>query len=465
MGEETKKKRKKIKKDKKKKKDEESAGEKQKVTATSAEKETPTRLTEPRDVTMGRGSAPDLTDGRHSAVSLVPYDSQEEELNGRLQEVGPVDQQTDAVHHTGGAGSKTTTLTAAEKPEVQLELEKVTPTEEAEALRHKQSFKNSFSEVQQEVKPAVVLPTLVFDRKTTELKAKVPQDDVNKDRRSSKAQRRQERKAASKTSLSPSPSPPRQSHSKSTSSNTSPINKAAPPRVESASSVPVAESSPMNGDTATSRRRREDEKESVTAGITDISDLALQSSKNQRDSHEDKSRKFSTKDSSPLQLPEDKRLSARDMTPELELSLSPTNVSPFSVELNKSSHEYYLPDNPLVKSDMDPDYKDELDILKSQLQMQKRELSEEDSKLKMAEADSTIDSLHLQDNGWECEIPGSRLEKTSGQPSTLLSKAIGNIKENDNLKRKSRDREEHLSDDGELIKKKKKKKRKEETDS
>jgi len=221
----------------------------------------------------------------------------------------------------------------------------------------------------------------------------------------------------------------------------------------------------MNGDTATSRRRREDEKESVTAGITDISDLALQSSKNQRDSHEDKSRKFSTKDSSPLQLPEDKRLSARDMTPELELSLSPTNVSPFSVELNKSSHEYYLPDNPLVKSDMDPDYKDELDILKSQLQMQKRELSEEDSKLKMAEADSTIDSLHLQDNGWECEIPGSRLEKTSGQPSTLLSKAIGNIKENDNLKRKSRDREEHLSDDGELIKKKKKKKRKEETDS
>merc|ERR1711872_391094 len=194
--------------------------------------------------------------------------------------------------------------------------------------------------------------------------------------------------------------------------------------LESASSVPVAESSPMNGDTATGRRRREDEKESVTAGITDLSDLALQSSKNQRDSHEDKSRKSLIKDSSPLQLPEDKRLSARDMTPELELSLSPTNVSPFSVELNKSSHEYYLPDSPLVKSDMDPDYKDELDILKSQLQMQKRELSEEDSKLKMAEADSTIDSLHLQDNGWSARFPGPVWRKYLVSPPRCSPKLL-----------------------------------------
>jgi len=224
-------------------------------------------------------------------------------------------------------------------------------TEVSTATEASTKFKNSFSEVEEIAKPAVVLPTLIFNKKTSELAAKEVPGMENKPSRSSKSKRRPSKDADS-----------------------------SPPIVKE-TETKVEESSP------------------------------------------------------------------------LRMELSP----------HKNTLDYFEPDNPLVKNEIDPEFQSDLEDLKRTVQKAKQTLQEkeEEGKLKVAEPDSTIDTttLNINNQGWE-----ESQDKAVG-PSTILGKALEHLKDNDGLKPKRKRLSEEEEEKPEDTKKKKKKKKKDVSDS
>merc|ERR1719295_1769648 len=121
----------------------------------------------------------------------------------------------------------------------------------------------------------------------------------------------------------------------------------------------------------------------------------------------------------------------------------PRLLSPARTEFKTSmTEELFMPDNPLVKADMDTDFKNELEVFKARVEISKglKEI-DEDVKLKIAEPDSTISDPKAHDATWDQEAPG--VDKTAPQNQTLLVKALNHIKnEEAEGSRRRRKREE-----------------------
>merc|ERR1712200_145562 len=273
-------------------------------------------------------------------------------------------------------------------------------------------FKNSFSAVTQD-KPSVVLPTLVFDSGTSSL---TPKEAPPGQQQQSDIQQQQTKSKSSKSSREPS---------------------AVPEKV-----------SPGLGQQQSSRVSEQD-----GLDITLRTDLSP-------------SERFDFSDTKPLK-PETN--SKKEKVPGVVQSLVFGEDGDSSHFYNKNSAtDIFEPDNPLVKNDMSPSFKDGLDELASELRLAKHE---EDGKLKQIEPDSTIDSaLLVQQASLEHDMSSaSHLEsKTTNSNATLLTKALQNIKQNESKQVKKQSDEisdKEDKDSSQLKKSKKKKKKKDKEDS